>query len=496
LKSFHLSIFILISFLTYAFFLPETFQVYSSLSLSFIISKFGWFYLLVTFSVFVYCVYLTLSKYGNIKLGEDSDPVQYNFKSWLAMLFSAGMGIGLVFYGISEPLAHFLDPPLGLAEPKTPQAAFLSLRYTFFHWGVHPWAIYALLGMSMAYFQFRKKDKSLISTLFKPLGLKSESLFAKFIDAISICGVAFGVATSLGLGSLQIHSGLTRLFDIPTGMSVTLTIVSVTTVLYLISACTGLDKGIRILSNLNMVLAGLLVMFVLFTGPTNFLVELLFTAIGNYLQNFISMSFRMAPFTDSGWLQNWTLFYWAWWISWAPFVATFIARISKGRTIREFMIGVLLLPTVLSMVWFSVLGGTGIFTELYQDLNISSLISQDPSAILFITLEKLPLGYWISIIAIALVMVFFITSADSATFVLGMLSSDGNANPSLISKLIWGTMISLVASGLLINGGLKSLQSLAIITSLPFAILIFVLIFSIHKSLRMDEKFINKKEKL
>lgn len=431
-----------------------------------------------------------ISKFGDIKLGEDDEVVQYKFKSWLAMLFSAGMGIGLVFYGISEPLSHFIEPPLGLAEPRTAQAAFLSLRYTFFHWGVHPWAIYALLGMSMAYSQFRMKEKSLISTLFKPLGLSEESLSAKVIDAISICGVAFGVATSLGLGSLQIHSGLTRIFHLPTGTSITLTIVFLTTILYLISACTGLDKGIRILSNINMVLAGLLVFFVLFSGPTNFLVELLFTSIGNYLQNFLAMSFRMAPFTDSTWLKNWTLFYWAWWISWAPFVATFIARISRGRTIREFMIGVLLLPTLLSMVWFSVLGGTGIFAELYEGLKISSQIHLDPSSMLFIVLEKLPWGYWISILAIALVMVFFITSADSATFVLGMLSSNGNANPSLISKLLWGTMISLIASGLLVNGGLESLQSLAIITSLPFAVLVFVLVFSMQKKLSKDPKFL------
>lgn len=473
----------IVLFLGFAFFLPSELKVVSESLLGFTISKFGWFYLLTTFVLLSYCVYLTLSRFGGIKLGDDDEEPQYSYLSWLAMLFSAGMGIGLVFYGVSEPLSHFHDPPLDLAVKGTPQAAYLALRYTFFHWGFHPWAIYAIVGMGLAYIQFRKKDVALISRLFAPLGVEKDSFKSSLIDAIAITGVSFGVATSLGLGSLQIHSGLTRLFGLSNDISITLAIIFIATVLYLLSATTGLDRGIKYLSNTNMILAFLLLGCILFMGPTDFLIELLFTSVGIYLQNFITMSFRMAPFSDSSWLKDWTFFYWAWWISWAPFVGAFIARISRGRTIREFMIGVLVLPTIISMVWFSVLGGSAIYMEMYKGIDLSAVVSTDLPGAIFHMLGELPGGYIFSLIAILLVLVFFVTSADSATFVLGILSSKGNPDPSVQSKLLWGCLVSLVASGLLLNGGLDALQSAAIVISIPFAILLFILVFSLHKEL-------------
>lgn len=483
----HLTFFFVTVFLAVAMMMPEKLNLVTKEILEVILSKFGWIYLLVGFLILCSCFYLMIGKYSSLTLGKDGDKPTYTYLSWLSMLFAAGMGIGLVFYGVAEPLSHYKKPPLGLANAETPESAILALRYTFFHWCLHPWAIYGFLGLCIAYYRFRLDRKYLISQLFSTRRISK--LYSQGIDALSMTGVAFGVATSLGLGSLQIHAGLHGLFDYPLGIEFTIGLIAVTTFLYLTSALTGLDRGIRILSNTNLILAIILLISVFFLGPTNFLVEIFFSSIGSYLQNFISMSFRMAPFSDSTWLTKWTFFYWAWWISWAPFVATFIARISKGRTIREYLLGVMIVPSLLSAFWFSVLGGTAIYLERFKGIQIINNANQEITSVLFDTLEHLPFGEILSFFSIILILVFFVTSADSATFVLGMFSSEGDPDPNVKTKIIWGSFVSILASALLYLGGLEALQTIAIIISFPFTLLLFFLIWSFFKDLKEESKF-------
>lgn len=455
--------------------------------LSITTEKFGWLYLLTAFFILCFSLYLAFSKYGDIRLGKDEDRPSYNNISWFAMLFSAGMGIGLVFWGVAEPLQHYINPPMGL-EGESIEAARMAMRYSFFHWGLHPWAIYTLIGLCLAYFNYRKDFNGLISSTFYPL-LKDKvnGPIGKFIDILAIIATAFGIATSLGLGALQVNGGLHEILDISNEVRVQIIIIVIVTVLYLISATTGLDKGIKILSNVNIGVAGVLMIFVLFVGPTSFIFETFTTTLGGYLQNLIQMSLRLTPFSGRKWIGNWTLFYWAWWIAWAPFVGMFIARVSKGRTIKEFVLGVLLIPTIVSFIWFSVFGGTALNLELFQGAGVAKAVEQDVTSALFITLRKLPLGTIVSILATLLIITFFITSADSATFVLGMLSSNGNPNPKNKVKITWGILQSSIAIILLVSGGLEGLQTMAIISALPFAVILVTMCFSFMKSLKEEK---------
>lgn len=449
--------------------------------------KFGWFYLLVTLGFLVFAFYLAFSRFGKIRLGDDTDRPQYSKTSWFAMLFSAGMGIGLVFYGVAEPLSHYMDPPPGVT-PKTPEAARQAMRYTFFHYGLHAWAIYTVMGLALAYFSFRKKRSSLISSTFYPLlGEKTNGPIGKSIDVLAIIATIFGVATTLGLGTLQINGGLSHLLGWPANFTIQLSIIGVVTVLYLISATTGLDKGIRILSNTNLYVAVAFMLFVLFAGPTAFIFEVLTTTIGSYFQNLFQMSLALSPFSAGSWIQDWTLFYWAWWISWAPFVGMFIARISRGRTIKEFVLGVLLVPTLFGFLWFSVMGGTALNLEIFHNGQLGAVVQEDLSAGLFATLEQLPLANILATIATLLIITFFITSADSATFVLGIFSSNGSQNPSLSTKLTWGIIQSSIAATLLYSGGLEGIQSTAILAALPFAVIMAFLCYSLYTALTQDK---------
>lgn len=452
------------------------------------IKNFGWFFLISTFGFLIFAFYLAFSKYGRIKLGKDDDEPDYSTVSWFAMLFSAGMGIGLVFWGVAEPLSHYLTPPEGVAG-ETTEAARLALRYSFFHWGVHPWAIYTTISLSLAYFQFRKGKSGLISAVFSPLlGKVSEGWLGSLIDTLAIIATAFGVATSLGLGALQINGGLNHVVGIAINPVIQVVIIAVVTVLFLISATTGLDKGIRILSNTNLLIAVLLMAFVFIAGPTSFLLDIFTTTLGGYLQNLVYMSLRMTPFTQGTWVGVWTLFYWAWWIAWGPFVGTFIARVSKGRTIKEFVLGVLLVPSLFGFIWFSVFGGSGLYLEIFDHFPIAAAAKQDVTSALFLTLEQLPLGRIIAIIATLLIITFFITSADSATFVLGMLSTKGNPNPSNKVKIVWGILQSSIAIVLLLSGGLNGLQTASIVAAVPFAIIIIGMCASLMIALRQDER--------
>ncbi len=474
---------------------PELFASAASHVLKVTTTNFGWFYLIVTFGFLIFCIFLAFSRYGQIPLGSDDDEPEYSLPTWFAMLFSAGMGIGLVFWGVAEPVSHYFSPPAGVTG-QTTEAAQTALRYAFFHWGLHPWGIYALIALALAYFQFRKGAKGLISSTFGPLlGERIHGPLGKGIDVLAVIATAFGVATSLGLGTLQINGGLSHLFGLPSSTTVQIVIISIITVLFLLSATTGLDRGIKYLSNTNLVLALLLLLLTLVLGPTSFIFDAFTSTLGSYLNNLISMSLRLTPFTQGTWVANWTLFYWSWWIAWAPFVGMFIARVSKGRTIMEFVICVMLVPSLLSFIWFSVFGGTALHLEIFDQAPIGAAVQRDISTALFLALEQLPMGYILAVVAILLIITFFITSADSAIFVLGMLSSDGNLDPSNRVKITWGVLQSAIAIVLLLSGGLEGLQTASIVAALPFTVIMVLMCFSLVMALQEEDRITKKKRK-
>lgn len=478
---------------------PDNLESVSSNIQSFLQHRFGWFYLLSASAILIFVIYLAFSKFGHIKLGADDDEPEYSTISWIAMLFSAGMGIGLVFWGVAEPVSHYFVPPSG--EGESADAAMLAMRFTFFHWGLHPWGIYALIALSLAFFQFRKGQRGLISTTFYPLiGDRVYGPIGKTIDVIAVFATVFGVATSLGLGAIQINGGLSYLNEnIPVTFSTQLLIIAGVTILFTLSALSGIGRGIKWLSNANVLVAILLMLFVLFTGPTTFLLNLFTSTLGNYAEYLPQMSFRMSPFNEDNesWIQSWTIFYWAWWIAWSPFVGTFIARISKGRTIREFIIGVLAVPTAFSAIWFSVFGGTGIFFEMFEGVGIWDAMDQgaNTEVALFATLSELPLSTIAIVLSIMLISTFFITSADSATFVVGMQTTNGMLNPPLRVKLTWGVVQAGSATVLLWSGGLNALQTASIVSAFPFAIILTLMMFSIHKALQQEYQSINRKRR-
>ncbi len=462
----------------------------------FLVDQFGWFYLISASVFLVFAIYLIFSKYGGIKLGRPGDEPEYSYLTWFAMLFSAGMGIGLVFWGAAEPLSHFHNPPYGDAETK--EAAKTALQYSFFHWGLHPWAVYATIALALAYFKFRKQAPGVVSAILEPLfGDYTKGWFGTLIDFIVVFATVFGVATSLGFGAIQISGGLSFVFGLEQGTSLQLIIIAIVTVLFMISAMSGLNKGIKILSNTNIILAILLSLFLLFAGPTKFILDLFTTTFGSYVQNLPSMSFRMTPFSESSeWLGGWTLFYWAWWIAWAPFVGTFIARVSRGRTIREFVLGVLVVPTIFGALWFAIFGGSAIHLEYFEGVNIIHYVEDMGTEIaLFAMLEHFPFGSFMSVLAILLISTFFITSADSATFVLGMQTTGGSLYPPNSVKFFWGIIQSGAAAVLLWQGGLGALQTASIIVAFPFAIIMILIVISLIKSFKIEAKTLAAKKK-
>jgi choline-glycine betaine transporter len=374
------------------------------------------------------------------------------------MMFSVGMGIGLMFYGVAEPISHMSAPPNGLAKPGTEAAASLAMDYSYFHWALHPWVIYAVVGLSLAYFTFRKGRRNLISSAFYPiLGDRVDGPVGKAIDTLAIFATLFGTATSLGLGALQINGGLNYLWDVPNSTAVAIVVIAVMTVLFILSAVSGVHRGIHTFTE----------------------------SIGGYLSNLVPMSFRTAAFSDADWLASWTIFYWAWWISWTPFVGTFIARISKGRTIREFVLGVLVVPSIVTFVWFGVLGGTAINLELSGQGNIADAVAESPAVALFATLNQFPLAGLMSLIAVILVALFFISGADAGAIVMGMLSSRGILEPSKAVVVVWGSLAAAAAI-LLLSGGLEGLQQAAIISAAPFVLVMICMCYSLFKELRAE----------
>jgi glycine betaine transporter len=475
-------------FVLWGVFFTDNLAAVASAVLGFLIADFGWVFILSTFAFLIFVVFLAFSRYGRIRLGGDDDRPEFRTVSWIAMMFSVGMGIGLMFFGVAEPVSHLATPPHGLAEAGSEEAARLAMQYSYFHWALHPWAIYAVVGLALAYSTFRKGRSNLISSAFYPiLGDRVDGSVGRAIDILAIFATLFGTATSLGLGALQINGGLNYLSDsIPLSTGVAIGVIVTMTVLFILSAISGVHRGIQWLSNLNMVLAVLLVLFLLVVGPTIFILNTFTESLGAYASNLVTMSFRTAAFGEAEWLVAYTLFYWAWWISWTPFVGTFIARISKGRTIREFVLGVLLVPSVVTFVWFSVLGGAAINLELSGPGGIADAVAESPAVALFATLSQFPLAVVMSGIAVILVALFFISGADAGAIVMGMLSSRGVLEPRRWVVVVWGALAGAVASICLLSGGLEGLQQAAIISAAPFVLVMIGICYSLFKELRAE----------
>ena len=450
-----------------------------------IANAFGWVYVLgVTFMV-GFVVWLYFSPYGHIRFGGDDAKPDFSYFAWFTMLFSAGMGIGLVFWSIGEPMFHYLGPPYG--EAKTPEAMKLAMKLTFFHWGFHPWAVYIIFGTAIAYFHFRHKlPLAPRSMLFPLVGNRVHGGAGHCVDILCVVGTLFGVATSLGFGAMQINSGLGAYFDLAQSTSVQITIIIVITLIATISVVSGVNKGIRLLSGFNILLAAFMVLFIFFAGPTLFQLRLLINTLGEYLQTFVAMSFWMDMRTEGNWQTGWTIFYWGWWISWSPFVGIFIARISKGRTLREFVLNVFFVPALVTFVWLAVFGGTGLHMEINNTADIAGVVNTDVALSLHTVLEHLPFSMVTVALGTLLVIVFFVTSSDSGSLVVDMITSGGHPHPLVSQRVFWAFSEGAVACVLLYSGGLKALQTASITTGLPIAILLLIACYGLVKAFRVD----------
>lgn len=452
--------------------------------LNWVTESFGWLFVLTSGAFVIFSAYLAISRFGNVRLGPDDSEPEFSTFSWVSMMFATGMGIGLMFWGVAEPLTHLNTPPMGLAEPASPEAANLAMEYTFFHWGFHPWAMYAVIGLAIGYFAYRKGTGNLVSGTFRPLlGDRVDGPAGKAIDVTAIFATLFGSATSLGLGALQITGGIDDVFgEGGDSKMLAVGVIGVLTLCFVISAVTGIERGVKYLSNANAIAAGLLVLFLFVVGPTVFILGTFTESLGGYLTHLPTMSFRTGVFGESSWLTGWTIFYWAWWISWTPFVGMFIARISKGRTIRQFVIFVILVPSLVSFIWFSIMGGAAFDLQLEEGVDMSASIVNYEDA-LFDTLREFPLSGITVALAIFLIAIFFVTGADSASIVMGMLSEHGEEEPRRWLVVFWGVAMGCVAALLLWQGGLGALQTLIIIVAGPFMLILIAMCVSLMKAL-------------
>ncbi len=451
-----------------------------------IVESFGWLYLLAVGIFLIFSLGLAISSYGAIKLGPDHSDPDYGYTSWFAMLFSAGMGIGLLFYGVAEPIIHFSNPPVG--EGSTVEAARQAMSITFFHWGLHAWAIYAVVGLSLAYFGFRHNlPLTIRSALYPLIGQRIYGPIGHMVDIFAVLGTMFGIATSLGLGVLQINAGLNYLFDLPESVPLQIGLIAVITLMATVSVVAGLDAGIKRLSVLNLGLAVILLLFVLLAGPTLFLLQSLVQNTGQYLSEVVDMTFNLYAYEPNSWIGGWTLFYWGWWIAWSPFVGMFIARVSRGRTIREFVLGVLFVPVGFTFMWMTFFGGTAIDMELGELSGvIAGAVSENVPIAIFTMFEQMPLSSISSGLATLLVVTFFVTSSDSGSLVIDTITSGGHPKTPVWQRVFWAVTEGLVASVLLLAGGLAALQTAAIAGALPFVLVMLVICYGLYKGLKME----------
>ncbi|WP_297407897.1 BCCT family transporter [uncultured Cetobacterium sp.] len=483
---FKISVLVSLLIVVFGIFFTQSFEFVTNLFNLIISRNFGWVYTLSMTIFLVFSIWIGFfSRFRNIKLSKDNEVPEYSLFSWFAMLFSAGMGVGLIFWGVAEPANYYLAPLY--ATPLSRQAAIFAFNKSFLHWGMHPWAAYSVIGMALAYMQYRKGEKGLISSLLIPIFGKDirKTWFGKSIDVLTIIATVGGIATSLGLGVYQINSGLHFLFGLNENSTVQLIIIGITTLIVVLSVSTPLEKGIKAISDINIYLAIVLVLFCFLLGPTTDIIKTFIQGTGIYIANIVPNSFNIGAFDKTKWYGSWTLFYWAWFIAWAPFTGMFIARISKGRTIKEFVSGVLLAPAIVSFLWFSIFGRITINSG---EAIMREAVKSTPTAY-FVVMSHFPYGRLVCIFTLVLLSTFFITSANSATFVLGMLTSDGSLNPSKNKKIIWGFIQSGMAIALMIGtkNGLQMLQTASITLALPFAFIMVLCIFSFMKALRKEK---------
>lgn len=483
---------LIVGFIIFGSLFSETAAALFSFLQAFIAEKFRWLFIILFNMALVFCIYLIASRYGDIRLGKQTERPQYSLFSWIAMLFSAGIGIGLVYWGTAEPLYHFMAPPLGEAE--TLESAKQAMNLSFLHWGLHAWAIYTIVALSLAYFHFRRGlPLSIRSTLYPILGQRIYGKWGHTVDVLAVFGTMFGVVTSLGLGVMQINAGLEGLFGIPSTLTIQFIIIAFVTSLACGSLMLGLDKGIKRLSDINMGLTGILLAFMVILGPTLFIFDSFIENVGNYLANIVTLSTWSEAYSNTDWQKAWTIFYWAWWVSWSPFVGVFIARISRGRTIREFVFGVLLIPMTILFFWFTTFGGVAIQMELLAGMNpevvspgLVAAVQADYGSAIFKLVEYYPLTKPITLLIVVMIVLWFVTSSDSASFVIDMLTAGGDTNPPKIQRLFWALMQGLIAAILLAAGGLDALQAAAIVAGLPFALVIFVMMYALLRGMSRD----------
>ena len=481
------SVIFIIALVSFAILLPQIANEVFTNVRNFVADKFGWLYMLGVGIFTLFALFLAVSPFGKFRLGPDQSKPTYSNLSWFAMLFSAGMGIGLMFWSVAEPVMHYVSPPVGTAQSI--DSAKMAMNILFFHWGLHAWAIYAIVGLVLAYFSFRHGlPLSIRSALYPLIGDKIYGKIGHSVDTIAVLGTVFGVATSLGFGVLQINSGLNYLFEIPVGITTQIILITLITAIATISVVLGLDGGIKRLSELNLYLAGFLLLFIFLAGPTFFLLNTLIQNIGSYLSNIVFMTFNQYSYdTTSSWMSSWTLFYWAWWIAWAPFVGMFIARVSRGRTIREFVIGVLFVPVGFTFIWMTVFGNSALYSIMNEGFTLlSTAVSADVSTALFKFLQHFPFSSFVSVIAIVLVVTFFVTSSDSGSLVVDTIASGGRVNNPVWQRIFWAVSQGIVAIALLLAGGLQALQSASIIMALPFVFVMLIACWGMYKALSLE----------
>ena len=465
---------------------PVTAQDFFGQLQSWILENVSWFYILAVAIILLSTIFLAASRYGDIKLGPDHSEPDYKNITWFAMLFSAGMGIGLMFFGVAEPVMHFIAPPVG--DPNTVEAAREAMKLTFFHWGLHAWAVYAIVALILSVFSYRHGlPLTLRSALYPLIGERIYGPIGHAVDIFAIIGTVFGIATSLGYGVLQINSGFNYLFDLPISTNIQVVLIIGITALATLSVATGLDKGIRRLSELNLLLAVILLTLVLVLGPTALLLKSFVQNTGGYLSDIVNKTFNLYAYDPTDWLGGWTLLYWGWWMSWSPFVGMFIARVSRGRTIRQFVTGVLLVPTGFTLIWMTVFGNSAINLIMNKGLtSLADTVSADSSLALFAFLEHFPFSSLLSMVAVFMVILFFVTSADSGSLVIDMLASGGKTQTPLWQRVFWASSTGIVAITLLLSGGLGALQTATIASALPFSIILLIAIWGLFKALHID----------
>ncbi|ETX27117.1 BCCT family transporter [Roseivivax isoporae] len=449
-------------------------------------STFGWAMILLVNVLLVSVIFLALGRYGDIRLGRMNETPTYDLFSWTAMLFSAGIGIGLIYWGVAEPLYHYFAPPVG--EPETQEAAQQAMVLSFLHWGFHAWAVYAIVALSLAYFHFRKGlPLTIRSALYPLLGDRIFGFWGDVVDILAVFGTMFGIVTSLGLGAMQINSGLGQVFGIGQSTTVQILVIAIITAMATLSVVAGLDGGIKRLSNINILLSMVFLVFMLIMGPTLFIFDTYVQSYGAYLRDLVQWGTWAEAWQEDGtWQNSWTIFYWAWWVSWAPFVGVFVARISRGRTIREFLIGVMLLPASIMFFWFCAFGGTALQISLGGDPTLVEATRNSYGDAMFALLDYFPASDLMSGFAIVLIVLWFVTSSDSGSFVIDMLTAGGDPDPPKVQRIFWAVSEGAVASVLLLAGGLSALQAAAVVAGFPFAVVVFLILIGLVRALRWD----------